>query len=149
MNARERVLNRERMRGKADAQELQTKAPEMTNTELCSASDRLPRFRAACARMNMLHRSAGFICISPDGRVVKLLQPYDSDIFTEIPEDLHAQWGFVWSKDPAHARPFIALATSPYNKGDCCEENGKIYASLYDGNVNPPSRWHNGWEEVG
>lgn len=148
MNARERVLNRERQRGRAAAQEVQTKAPEMTGTELYAVDDRIPRFRAACAKMNMLDRSAGFICLSPAGRVVKLIQPYDSDVFTQEPEDLPAQFGFVWSTDPAKALPFIAMSTSPYMTGDCCTENDKVFRSKGDNNVHAPSAWADGWEEV-
>jgi hypothetical protein len=148
MNARERVLNRERQRGRAAAQEVQTKAPEMTGTELYAVDDRIPHFRSACARMNMLDRSPGFICLSPAGRVVKLIQPYDSDVFTQDPEDLPAQYGFVWSTDPAKARPFVAMSTSPYMTGDCCTENDRVFRSKSDHNVHAPSAWPDGWEEV-
>lgn len=148
MNARERVLNRERQRGRAAAQEVQTKAPEMTGTELYAVDDRIPHFRSACARMNMLDRPRFFVCLSPAGRVVKLIQPYDSDVFTQEPEDLPAQFGFVWSTDPAKALPFVALSTSPYNTGDCCTESGKVYRSKADNNVHAPSAWPDGWEEV-
>ena len=145
---KERVLNRERERGRAAAQEVQTKAPEMTGTELYAVDDRIPRFAVACEWKNMLERPAGFVCKSTAGRVVKLLQPYDSDVYTQEPEELPAQWGFVWSDDPAKALPFVAISTSPYNKGNCCTENGKTFRSLYDGNVNAPSAWPTGREEV-
>ena len=43
----------------------------------------------------MLERKAGFVCRSTAGRVVRLLQPYDSTIYnTQEPEELEAQWGF-------------------------------------------------------
>ena len=148
MTSKERVLERERQRGRAAAQEVQTKAPEMTGTELNAADDRIPRFKAAIAHMNMLDRPIGFVCRSTAGRVVKLLQVYDSDVFTQEPEELPAQFGFVWSQDPTKALPFIALATSPFNKGDCCTEDGKVFRSLYDANVNAPSAWPGGWQEV-
>ena len=148
MTAKERVLERERQRGKVAAQEVQAKAPEMTGTELYAVDDRIPRFRAACAKKNMVDRLAGFVCLSPAGRVVRLLQPYDSDVFTQDPEDLDALWGFVWSDDPAKALPFVAISTSPYNKGNCCTENDKVYRSKADNNVHAPSAWPDGWEEV-
>ena len=148
MTSKERVLERERKRGKADAQEIQTKAPEMNGTELNAVDNLIPRFQAAIARMNMLDRPIGFICKSTAGRVVRLLQPYDSDVFPQEPEELPAQFGFVWSQDPAKALPFVAMATSPYNKGDCCIDDGKVYRSLYDANVHAPTAWPNGWQEV-
>ena len=148
MTSEEKVLNRERQRGRAAALEIQAKAPDMTGTELYAADDRIPRFAAACAKMNMLNRLIGFVCKSSSGRVVRLLQPYDSDIYTVEPEELPAQWGFVWSDDPSKALPFIALATSPFMTGNCCTENGKTYRSKTDNNVHAPSAYPAGWELV-
>jgi hypothetical protein len=148
MTAKERVLNRERERGRAAAREVQTKAPDMNGTELYAVDDRIPDFVAACAKQNMLERPVGFVCKSSAGRVVRLLQVYDSTIYTQEPEELPAQWGFVWSNDPAKALPFVAISTSPFMKGNCCSENDKVYRSKHDNNVHAPSAWPDGWEEV-
>lgn len=148
MTSKERVLERERQRGRVAAQEIQTKSPEMTGTELYAADDRIPRFAAACVKLNMLERPVGFVCKSTAGRVVRLLQVYDSTIYTQEPEELPAQWGFVWSTDPAKALPFVAISTSPYMTGDCCTENDVIYRSLIDNNVWSPANYPTGWEEA-
>ena len=148
MTSKERVLERERQRGRLAAQEVQSNADSMTGTELYAASDRIPSFAAACAKMNMLDRPVGFVCRSGAGRVVRLLQPYDSTIYTQEPEELPAQWGFKWSTDPAKALPFVAISTSPYMTGDCCTENGATHRSKADNNVHAPSAWPDGWEEV-
>lgn len=148
MTSKERVLQRERDRGRMAAQEVQERSPGMTGTELNAAADRVPRFTAAAAKMNMLQRPAGFVCKSSAGRVVKLLQPYDSNIYTSEPEELPAQWGFVWSHDPAKAQPFVAIATSPYMIGDCCTEDGSVYRSKIDNNVHAPSTYQQGWDIV-
>lgn len=154
--SKERVLKRERERAKvigyAEAQEVQTKAPEMTGTDLNAVDDRIPDFKAAVAKMNMLERKAGltdgFVCKSSAGRVVRLLQNYDSDIYTQEPEELPAQYGFVWSNDPEKAKPFVAISTSPYMKGNCCSENDDVYRSKIDNNVFAPSAYPDGWEKV-
>ena len=148
MTGRERVLQRERDRGRRDALALQQESKAMTGTELNAAEDRIPEFSAAVKQKNMLHRTAGFVCRSPEGRVVRLLQSYDSDSYPQVPEELAAQWGFVWSRDPEKAKPFLPLATSPYGKGDCCRENGVVYRSLLDGNVWSPAAYREGWEKV-
>lgn len=150
--SKERVLAREKARGREtgwlDAVELQESADSMTGTDLNAAAYRIPSFKAACAKQNMLERPIGFVCRSTAGRVVRLTQPYDSTIFTQEPEELSAQWGFKWSTDPAAALPFIALATSPYNAGDCCTHEGKIWRSGQDGNVWAPGTPGVKWEEV-
>ena len=134
--------------GRADAQALQSEAENLTGTQLNGEAEKIPDFQAAVKNANMLTRLAGFVCKSTAGRVVKLLQPYDSTIFTGEPEELPNQWGFVWSKDPAHAKPFVAISTSPYNKGDCCTEDGTVYRSTMDGNVWAPSAYKQAWEAV-
>lgn len=153
MNNREFVLDAMRRNGKAAALAVQEKASAMTGTELNAEDDYIPGFRAACARMNMLERKAGqtdgFVCKSSAGRVVRLIQNYDSTVYTQEPEELAAQWGFVWSTDPAKAKPFVALSTSPYNKGECClNEAGEAKRSIMDGNVWSPDTNPEFWEDA-
>ena len=148
MTSKEKGMKREYDRGRMAAQEVQERSPVMTGTELYQVDDRIPRFAGAVKKQNMLTRKAGFVCKSSAGRVVKLLQPYDSNIYTAEPEELPAQWGFVWSQDPAKALPFVAISTSPYKTGDCCTENGSTYRSKIDNNVWAPSAYPQGWEEV-
>lgn len=149
MNNREFVLDAMRRNGKAAALAVQEKASAMTGTELNAQDDYIPTFQAAKAKCNMLERPVGFVCKSSEGRVVKLLQGYDSVTFPEEPEKLPAQWGFVWSTDPAKAKPFVALSTSPYNKGECClNEAGQAKRSTIDNNVWSPDEAPQYWEDV-
>lgn len=138
--------------GRRQALGLQDRSGGMNGTELYAEDDKIPSFQAAVKQKNMLDRKAGqtdgFVCKSTAGRVVRLIQNYDSDVFTGEPEELPAQWGFVWSDDPAKAKPFIALSTSPYMTGNCCIENGITYRSTIDNNVFAPSAYPAGWEVV-
>ena len=147
-DSKSRVLERERQRGYEAAKLIQNKADNMTGTELYAVEDRIPAFAAACARMNMLDRPVGFTCFSPAGRVVRLLQPYDSTIYTQEPEELPAQWGFKWSTDPAKALPFVAISTSPYMTGDCCTAGNAVWRSVMDNNVWSPLDYPSGWEQI-
>jgi hypothetical protein len=130
------------------AMEVQERSPGMNGTELYAVDDRIPQFKEAVKKQNMLTRKAGFVCKSSAGRVVRLLQPYDSSVYTAEPEELPAQYGFVWSDDPAKALPFVAISTSPYMKGNCCTENDVVFRSKIDNNVHAPSAYPAGWEEV-
>ena len=151
--SKERVLAREKERGYLlgyeKAQYIQTNADSMTGTELYAVDFNIPCFEAALAKMNMIDRPIGFTCKSSAGRVVRLLQVYDSDIYPQEPEELPAQWGFKWSTDPAKALPFVAISTSPYMTGDCCTADGVVYRSTMDNNVWSPVDYPSGWEEVG
>ena len=148
MNDKDFVLDTMRATGKAAAERVQAEAPGLTGTELNAQDGYIPDFQAACALKNMLERPVGFVCRSTAGRVVKLLQVYDSTVYTQEPEDLPAQWGFVWSTDPEKAKPFIALSTSPYMTGECCTDAGKTWRSTMDNNVRAPSAYPQGWTEV-
>lgn len=123
MTSKEYVLDTLRRAGRSAAENIQAQASGITGTELYAAEDYIPDFQAAKAAKNMLERSPVFVCRSTAGRVVRLLQVYDSTVYTQEPEELPAQWGFVWSTDPAKALPFIAMSTSPYDTGECCTEN--------------------------
>ena len=147
MTSKEKVLKREYDRGRMAAQEVQERSPAMNGTELNAVDDRIPRFAEAVKKQNMLYRKAGqedgFVCKSSAGRVVRLIQNYDSDTFTAEPEDLPAQWRMVWSTDPAKAKPFISSSTSYYNTGDCClnaageARRSKLDVNTFDPDVSP------------
>ena len=70
------------------------------------------------------------------------------EIYPQEPEELPAQWGFVWSTDPDKALPFLSLSTSPYAKGDCCTAGGKTWRSKIDTNTWSPETNPEFWEEV-
>lgn len=86
MTDKEFTLDTMRRYGRQRALDVQTESATMTNTELNAQDDYIPDFLAAKEKMNMLERHAGltdgFVCKSSEGRVVRLLQNYDSDVFT-------------------------------------------------------------------
>lgn len=144
---------------KTAAEAIQAKSSEMTGTEINEAAVYIPDFKAAIEKKNMLERTAGqedgFVCKSSAGRVVRLIQNYDSrDYIHEDgtpwePEELPAQWRFIWSKDPAHALPFIQSAESYYNTGDCClNKAGEPKRSKIDVNTWSPDTNPEYWEDA-
>lgn len=145
MTNKEKVLHAMKLFGKNTAKNLQDNASAMTGTQLYEDEIFIPDFEPTKQYLNF---SAGYVCKSPSGRICKLVQPYDSTIYTSAPEELPAQWGFKWSQNPDKALPFISLSTSPYSTGECCTENGIVYRSKYDNNVQAPSAWPDGWEKV-
>lgn len=148
MSAKSEALAAVRDASRQAALYLQGRSAEMSGAELYAEKGYIPEFTAVVAAGNMLERPVGFTCKSSAGRVVRLVQPYDSSIYQDEPESLPAQWGFKWSDDPADALPFISLATSPYMIGDCCTEDGKVWRSTADYNVYAPSAYPHGWEVV-
>ena len=138
--------------GRMQALDLQERSSNLTGTQLNAEDEKIPDFREAVRKKNMLERTAGqedgFVCKSSAGRVVRLIQNYDSDIHTGEPEDLPAQFRFVWSQDPGKATPFIASSTSYYNKGDCClNAAGQPRRSTIDVNTFDPDVSPKFWED--
>lgn len=148
LNNKEYVLETLRGVGLTMATNLQIEADTMTGTELYDRENYIPDFAEAIKKKNMLERDIGFTCLSSAGRVVRLLQKYDSTIYTAEPEELPSLWGFKWSTNPDHALPFIALSTSPYMKDEVCSENEVVYRSKIDNNVWSPTEYAQGWEVV-
>ena len=150
---KEFVLDAMQRIGKTIAQNIQSRAAEMTGTELYAEEDYIPDFQAARAIQNMMTRNAGrekgFVCRSTAGRVVRLIQNYDSDERPGEPETLPAQWGFVWSDDPKKAQDFVSLSTSPYMENNCTIDAGYVWRSKIDNNVWVPSSYEQGWEKLG
>lgn len=139
-------------KGLVNAADLQERSSSLDGTALYAEEDKIPDFAEAVKVRNMLERKAGqkdgFVCRSTAGRVVRLLQVYDSEIYLQEPEELPAQWGFVWSTDPDKALPFLSLSASPYAKGDCCTAGGKTWRSKIDTNTWSPGTNLEFWEEV-
>lgn len=138
-----------RAKGASDAKDFQSRSVSMTGTQMYAEEEKIPDFQVAKAVKNMLERPVGFICRSTAGRVVKLLQPYDSDIYTGEPEELEAQWGFKWSTDPTKALPFIQKAESTYGIGECCTAIDHVWSSKIDGNNWSPETSPQFWNNLG
>ena len=149
MNDMNLLLDALHRMGRMLAESVQARAADMTDTELVAESEYIPGFADACAKKNMIERPVGFVCRSTAGRVVRLLQPYDSGIYTAEPEELPAQWGFAWSDDPKKALPFIAISTSPFKTGNCCMHDGHVWRSGQDSNVWAPGTTGVKWEDLG
>lgn len=135
--------------GAMDSADLQARAASMDGTALIAEESKIISFDAARRNANMLTRAAGFAC-AYDGQVYQLIQPYDSDIYTNGPDSLRAQWSLCHTKDCSAAKPFVPpLGTSGmYMEDECCTEGGKTWRSIIDNNVWAPSAYPQGWEEV-
>ena len=162
MTDKEFVLETMRAHGLNAAKTMQEESVNMDGTEMYNKTEYIPDFAAAVAAKNMLERKAGktdgFLCISSSGRVVRLIQNYDSSVYTQEPEELSAQWGFYWSTNPKKALPFVETANSPYNIGDCCtypidpdaeEQEIHVWESGQDNNTWAPGTINIKWTDLG
>lgn len=140
------LYNAMKAQGKALAQSVQDTADTLTSTELVAQRDYIPLFNEAVKVKNMLDRDIGFVTKTALNNVCRLLNVYDSDVYTAEPEELPSLWGFKWSDDPTQATDFVAISTSPYMIGNCCLWEGVAQRSTIDNNVHSPEDYPEGWE---
>lgn len=148
MEIKEYVLSKMRDIGLQAAEVLQAKAPEMDGTATINWEDDIPDFNPD--KHQYLNWTKGQ-CVRDSGQVWQLLQPYDSTIYKDRPNDMRAQWSLCHTKDPLKAKPFVPSQrdSGMYMKDECCiAGDGKTYKSKIDNNVWPPTEYPDGWEIV-
>lgn len=147
MESKEYVLNKMKEVGLNSAVEFQKQAPELDGTAIIDREDDIPDFNPDVHQY--LNWAKGE-CVRDNGQVWQLLQPYDSTVYKDHPENLRAQWSLCHTKDPAKAKPYVAPfgQSGMYMKDECYTENGKVYKSKVDNNVWEPTGYPAGWEEV-
>lgn len=147
MESKEYVLEKMRDVGLRATEDLQAEAPDMDGTQLIDRENDIPDFNPD--KHQYLNWMAGQ-AVRDDGQVWKLIQPYDSTIYKDPPEQMRAQWGLMHTKDPEKAKPFVPTegTSGMYMKDECCTEGGKVYRSKVDNNVWTPSEYPDYWEEI-
>lgn len=147
MTSKERVLQRERDRGKAAALDLAARAPEMTGTAIIAEQVHIPAWRED-AVYTASH--VGFP-VQDDDQVYIILQPHTpANNPGSRPADLPAIYSIKHTTDPKLAKPYMAPngQSGMYMTGDCCTLGGATYRSTTDNNVWSPVDYPTGWETV-
>lgn len=137
MTAKERVLNRERQRGREAALSLAMKAEEMTGRELIEEESDIPAWNE-----NAVYSSAhiGFP-IRDGGQVYIILQAHTPAHNPGVrPADLPAIYSIQHTTDPDRAKPYMPpYGTSGlYSEGECCTYEGQTWRSLKNNNPYAP-----------
>lgn len=146
MTAKERVLNRERMRGREAALALAERAHEMTGRELIEEEGSIPAWSESA-----VYTSAhiGFP-VRDNGQVFTILQPHTPAHNPGArPADLPAIYSIQHTTDPDKAKPYLAPhgTSGLYSEGEVCTYEGAIWRSLQGNNPYPPGT-RDFWEEV-
>ena len=148
MTSKERVLERERQRGKAAALNLAVRAPEMTGTAIIAEQDHVPVWNE-----NAVYKveHIGFP-VQDDDQVYTILQPHTpAHNPGSRPADLPAIYSIKHTTDPAKAKPYMAPngTSGMYMTGDCCTYNGRVWCSDQDNNIWVPGTVGVKWVDIG
>lgn len=134
MNSKDRVLQRERDRGRADALSLASVANELSGTDLINNEDKIPLWSE-----NAVYTTAhvGYP-VQYDGQVFTILQPHTPAHNPGIyPVDLPAIYSIKHTTDPTKAKEYVAPngTSGMYMLNECCTKDGQTWVSLIDNNV--------------
>lgn len=146
--SKERVLQRERDRGREAALELATRAPGMDGTALIAEQDNIPAWSE-----NAVYTMAQIgYPVQDNGQVYTILQPHTPAHNPGFrPVDLPAIYSIKHTTDPKLAKPYMPPngTSGMYMKDECAVENGGVYRCTMDNNVWSPSGYPTGWEYIG
>ena len=154
MTSKERVLERERNRGRLAALELQERAPDMSGTEIINEEDKIPAFNPKKDYSAWATGSP----VADEGQVWLLLQPYNAANFSGRPSTLRAMWGLAHTTDPTKAKPWVGpYGTSGLWKiNECCtyphpDGYDHVFRNRYNDNDYPPLTLNveDRWEDLG
>lgn len=132
MTSKERVLQRERNRGRAAALDLAGRAHNMDGTAIIAEQDKIPAWRED-ATYTAAH--VGFPVQDAD-QVFIILQPHRPANNPGMrPADLPAIYSRRNTSDPKLAKDWMAPygESGRYLKGNCCRDGGFVWESGFDG----------------
>lgn len=132
MTSKERVLERERQRGKAAALNLAERAPEMDGTAIIAEEDHIPTWRedavytADMVGWPVRHLDQVYIITQPH------TPAHNPGMY---PADLPAIYSRKNTSDPKRAKDWMAPngESGKYIKGNCCRDGGYVWESGFDG----------------
>ena len=140
--------------GRRQALDLQSRAPEMTGTEIIAQEGNVPAWDP---NKDYTGWKAGYP-VADEGQVWLLLKPHNSAHYTGRPSGLRALWGLAHTTDPAKAKPWVASygTSGLYALNECCtypytDGTPHVFRNLYDGNEYPPLTQgaEYRWEDLG
>ena len=148
MTSKDKVLDRERARGRSAALDLAARAPQMTGTAIIAEEDNIPEWSEKAVYTAAM---AGWP-VRDNGQVYTILNPHTPAYNPGVhPADLPAIYSIKHTQDPGRAKPFQPPngTSGLYHEGDCCTQNGCVWQSLINDNAWSPEGYPTGWAYVG
>lgn len=152
MTSKERVLSRERERGKAAALDLAARAPELDGTAIIAEDSKVPLFAWGRDYSKCAPGSPIAEIIDGELQVFTMITPVNTAHYPGItPNTERSLYSLCHTKDPARAKPWVApLGTSGlYAVDECCTDAGHVWRNTYASNEFSPSALPERWVDLG
>lgn len=152
MTTKDRVLLRERERGKMDAIDLSKRAKDMDGTAIIAEEYKVPLFVWGTDYSSCPSGSPIGEIIEGELQIFTMITPVNTAHYPGItPNTERSLYSLCHTKDPRKAKAWVAPLgiSGRYALGECTTENGGVYRNLWDENEFPPSALPERWEYLG
>ena len=148
MTNKELVLEVMNKLGITEAENLQEKFSEMTDTEIIDLERAVPDWSHD---KDYTSYPVG-TPVADEGQVWSLITPHNASSYEGRPSTLRALWSLKHTKNPKKAKPWVDPygQSGMYMKDECyLGTNGHVYKSLQDNNVWDYEEYSSYWEDLG
>lgn len=152
MTSKDRVLQRERDRGRSDALGLAQRASSMTPTEVIEEQTKVPMFEWGKDYSKCPVGSPIAQIVDGELQIFTMITPVNTAHYPNItPATERSLYSLCHTKNPKRAKAWVApLGTSGlYDIDECCVEDGRVYKSIVDNNAYSPTAYLSNWEDLG
>lgn len=152
MTSKERVLQRERLRGKADVLDLAARASTLTPTQIIDEESKIPVFvwgtdYSKCPAGTPIRQK-----VDGEWQVFTMITPVNTSHYPNItPNTERSLYSLCHTKNPKKAKAWVApLGISGlYSADECCTDTGHVWQSNVNDNAYSPSAYPANWTDLG
>ena len=152
MTSKERVLQRERDRGRLAALDLANRAGVMTPTEIIAEETKVPMFKWGTDYSNCAVGAPIGELVDGELQIFTMITPVNTAHYPGItPNTERSLFSLCHTKDPKRAKAWVApLGISGlYMVDECCTDAGRVWRSKVNDNAYAPSAYPQNWEDLG
>lgn len=152
MTSKERVLQREQERGRADALGLASRAADMTPTEIIEEETKVPMFNWGTDYSKCPVGSPVAQLVDGEVQIFTMITPVNTNHYPGItPATERSLYSLCHTKNPKKAKAWVApLGISGlYSIDECCVDAGHVWQSTKDGNEFSPTAYPPYWTDLG
>lgn len=139
-------------RGRADALDLRSRAPELDGTGVIAEERKVPVFDPAKDYTGWTAGSPVKELVGGEYQVFQLITPHNAAHYPgSTPASTPALWSICHTTDPLKAKPYLPPngTSGLYMAGECCTENGHVYRHKGDNGAYSPGEYPDNWEDLG
>ena len=152
MTSKDRVLQRERERGKTDALNLAERANSMTPTEVIEEQTKVPMFEWGKDYSKCPVGSPIAQLVDGEVQIFTMITPVNTAHYPGItPATERSLYSLCHTTNPKRAKAYVAPLgiSGMYELDECCVDAGHVWKSVVASNAFSPSEYPPNWLDLG